>query len=270
VVEHCLEALLCQPKIVVFAHHRDVVAQIAAGIREGGFEVRTATGEDSTKMRDAAVQWFQNTDFRGAVVCSIYAMGEGHTLTASSQVIVGELDWVPGKLCQAEDRLHRFGQHDSVLVQHIVLDGSLDARMAEMLIEKQAIIEKALNNGGPLPSMDADDELPLPRNVADRANTLVPGVAQNKDIDGNDLLSPEQIEAVHQAMKILAGYCDGARELDGQGFSKLDTSWGHTLAGLPKLSQRQAFSGRKLAVRYQRQLPANLVAIIKGQADDDR
>jgi hypothetical protein len=34
---------------------------------------------------------------------------------------------------------------NSVLVQHLVLDGSLDARMANTLIEKQEVIEKALD-----------------------------------------------------------------------------------------------------------------------------
>ena len=51
-------------------------------------------------------------------------------------------------MTQAEDRCHRIGQKDSVLVQHIVLDGSLDAKMAKRLIEKQHVIEATLNGGG--------------------------------------------------------------------------------------------------------------------------
>ena len=56
------------------------------------------------------------------------------------------LDWVPGNMSQAEDRCHRIGQEDSVLVQHLVVDGSIDARMAEALVGKQKVLDKALDN----------------------------------------------------------------------------------------------------------------------------
>jgi SWI/SNF-related matrix-associated actin-dependent regulator 1 of chromatin subfamily A len=47
-------------------------------------------------------------------------------LTAASYVLFAELDWRPAMVTQAEDRLHRIGQEESVLVQHVVFDGSLD------------------------------------------------------------------------------------------------------------------------------------------------
>jgi SWI/SNF-related matrix-associated actin-dependent regulator 1 of chromatin subfamily A len=60
-------------------------------------------------------------------------------------VVFSELDWVPGIMSQAEDRAHRIGQRNSVLVQHIVFDGSLDAAVAQTLVRKQAVIEQALD-----------------------------------------------------------------------------------------------------------------------------
>ena len=68
------------------------------------------------------------------------------TLTASSHVVFVELDWVPGTLTKAEDRLHRIGQEaSSVLIQHLVLEDSIDAYMAKKVIAKQKQIDKALN-----------------------------------------------------------------------------------------------------------------------------
>jgi SNF2 family DNA or RNA helicase len=46
---------------------------------------------------------------------------------------------------QAEDRCHRIGQKESVLVQHLILEGSLDERVIGVLIAKQEIIDKALD-----------------------------------------------------------------------------------------------------------------------------
>ena len=37
-----------------------------------------------------------------------------------------ELDWTPSSITQAEDRAHRIGQRNNVLIQHLVYDGSLD------------------------------------------------------------------------------------------------------------------------------------------------
>jgi SWI/SNF-related matrix-associated actin-dependent regulator 1 of chromatin subfamily A len=73
---------------------------------------------------------------------SITAAGFGLTLTAAAHVVFAELDWVPANLTQAEDRTHRIGQQDSVLVQHLVLQDSLDARMVRTLIRKQRIVDR--------------------------------------------------------------------------------------------------------------------------------
>ena len=52
---------------------------------------------------------------------------------------------MPANLTQAEDRTHRLGQRDSVLVQHLVLQGSLDARMVGTLIKKQRVIDQVVD-----------------------------------------------------------------------------------------------------------------------------
>jgi hypothetical protein len=44
------------------------------------------------------------------------------------------------KRSQAEDRLHRMGQIERVLVQHLMLEGSFDGRMAGSVT---AMIERA-------------------------------------------------------------------------------------------------------------------------------
>jgi SWI/SNF-related matrix-associated actin-dependent regulator 1 of chromatin subfamily A len=130
-------------KIVFFAHHHDVIDSVMAEF--SGVAVKF-TGETNMDDRQLAVDTFQTNPKCQLFVASITAAGVGITLTASSHVIFGELDWVPGNVSQAEDRCHRIGQHDSVLVQHVVLDGSLDALMARRLIEKQQVIDAALNN----------------------------------------------------------------------------------------------------------------------------
>jgi hypothetical protein len=70
----------------------------------------------------------------------------GHYSYAASTVIFAELNWVPGNLAQAEARAHRIGQRDSVLVQLLVLNDSLEARMAELVLAKMDIIRATSMN----------------------------------------------------------------------------------------------------------------------------
>ena len=133
-------------KVVVFAHHHEVIDGLVAGLR--GFGVVHLDGRDSPTARDAAVTAFQNDPKVRVFVGGIRAAGLGLTLTAASTVIMVELDWNPSALVQAEDRCHRIGQRDSVLVQHLVIDGSIDARMSRVLIEKMATAKSARDGPG--------------------------------------------------------------------------------------------------------------------------
>ena len=186
-------------------------------------------------------------------VGGIQAAGVGITLTAASHVVFAELDWVPGNLAQAEDRCHRIGQVDSVLVQHLVLDGSMDARMAQIIVEKMDVIAAAVDAKG------ADTALVAPKPLQAPEKPV-----QAPPSNGADQLTGQQVQAVHDALRIIAGLCDGAQALDGYGFNKLDTDFGHDLAMRVSLSQKQAAYGRKLVIKYQRQIPAELLAIVKG------
>lgn len=141
-ISHVKELLDSNNKIVVFAHHREVIEKLMRGL--GSIAVQL-TGADKDKDRQESVDRFQNDPEVRVFVGSIGAAGVGHTLTASSLVVFAELDWVPAKLIQGEDRCHRIGQTDSVLVQHFVLQGSIDASMADKIVDKQQMIDEALD-----------------------------------------------------------------------------------------------------------------------------
>ena len=51
---------------------------------------------------------------------------------------------LPAELTQCEDRAHRITQIENVLVEHLVLEGSLDAYMLESVIAKQANLDEVL------------------------------------------------------------------------------------------------------------------------------
>jgi SWI/SNF-related matrix-associated actin-dependent regulator 1 of chromatin subfamily A len=142
VIEHLTECLDSEAKVVCFIHHHDV----AHALKEAFPTAAVLTGEIGMTQRQVEVDRFMTDPACRLFIGSIQAAGVGLTLTAASHVVFAELDWVPGNISQAEDRLHRIGQTNSVLVQHLVFDGSIDARMAAVIIEKQAVIEAAIDN----------------------------------------------------------------------------------------------------------------------------
>ena len=67
-------------------------------------------------------------------------------------------------------------------------------------------------------------------------------------------MTPKQ---VIDSLVYLAGCCDGARELDGAGFNKVDSSFGKDLAGKAQrfgLTVKQMEAARKMLVKYGKQL----------------
>ena len=253
VIEHLKTALETEGhKVVVFAHHRDVVRAIMGALRESDIRAVSVTGETGMMERQRNVDEFQQ-DFETRVfVGNIQAAGVGLTLTAAAHVVFAELDWVPGNVTQAEDRCHRIGQRDSVLVEHLVLDGSLDARMARTLIDKQAVIDQALD--AERPALALESEAPTKERAATES------VTRSKVELLAARMTRETAEMVHRGLAILAGSdIDHARELNGIGFSKMDVAIGHSLASQSILTPKQAVLGAKLCTKYRRQLPGDIV-----------
>ena len=250
VVAHVLDALETTGKVVLFAHHHDVIAALRDGLAEYGPVV--LTGETEMADRQAAVDRFQADPACRVFIGSITAAGVGITLTASSHVVFAELDWVPGNVTQAEDRTHRIGQRESVLVQHVVLDGSLDARMAQTLVEKQDVLDRALDR-------ETEWELPALPAPAASGSTSRGRVAQLAE-----RMTDEGRVIVHEALRTIAGMCDGARAIDGHGFNKIDAAVGKSLAEAATLTNRQSALGLIVVRKYSRQLGPEMAAALAG------
>lgn len=130
-----------ESKILVFGHHKDVLLPLHAAFPWSVL----ITGSTPAGDRQSICDKFQNHAQVNPFFGSTRACGEGLNLTAAKMVVFVEEDWSPGKVSQAEDRCHRIGQRDNVLVKHYVLPGGVGARMLQVTLEKQELIDRALN-----------------------------------------------------------------------------------------------------------------------------
>lgn len=269
VVEHVRGLLEELDKLVLFAHHRDVIDRLVEEFADAGAVKLYGGMSDADK--DAAVQAFQNDPKCRLFVGGIKAAGVGLTLTAASNVVFAEQDWVPGVLSQCEDRCHRIGQKESVLCQHLVLEGSLDARMIKVAVRKQETLDRVLDVGmADVPAVEVDyAAVAFPTSVtvpdaapqaakAPKQKSLALGRVEDEVDRMAKRVTPEDAEAALEAMQQLAGMDgDHARDRNDVGFSKVDVEFGHKLARCASLSPRQAVFAVKLANKYRRQVGAH-------------
>ena len=234
VIEHLKDI---DSKVVVFAHHKSVVNAL---YEELGDEAVVLVGDTKMEDRQDAVDRFQNDPKVKYFIGSIMAAGVGITLTSSSHVVFAELDWVPGVINQCEDRCARIGQKNNVLVQHLVLEESLDAKIAKTLTKKQEVIDKAL-----------DLEYSLSE----------PVTPEEKEVEYKDVhsfkgsFSQEDKNELLNKLRFLANFDeDGARQMNNVGFNKIDSHIGKSLASQLFLSDKQAYVAEKILKKYKGQL----------------
>lgn len=131
-------------KLVVMVHHQDALDAVAALFEPE--EVVCLSGQSSPKQRQDAVRQFQRDPAVKVFIGAIGAAGVGITLTAARRMILLESGWTPALIEQAEDRIHRIGQMQPVLVEHFAIRGSVDARQFEIQAQKTATISAIMGN----------------------------------------------------------------------------------------------------------------------------
>ena len=126
-------------KLIVFANLREVQQALLKKAGDMGIPHVHILGDDSAEDRTRAVQSFQTDPKVQFAICSLKAAGVGVTLTAASDVLMVEQDWTPANLDQAEDRAHRMGQKNSVNVVYLVMQGTIDQKLSEVIEHKRKI-----------------------------------------------------------------------------------------------------------------------------------
>lgn len=137
-------------KLVVFAHHREIIDTLAETFK-GAAVVK---GEMTAEAKHKAVERFQNYSDCKLFIGSIQAAGVGLTLTAASDVAFIEYPWRPADFDQAADRCHRMGQINSVTVwclkATIPRKETIDDRILGVISRKRRTVDQALDGKKPI------------------------------------------------------------------------------------------------------------------------
>lgn len=130
-------------KLVLFGHHKSIIAELVAATREAGYGVVSLTGDSSKAERRQAETRFQTEEDVRLFVGNMEAAGVAITLTAASDVAFCELPWRPGDIKQASDRVHRIGQENHVTVWYLLAANTIEETIAKMLDAKSEVVDAA-------------------------------------------------------------------------------------------------------------------------------
>lgn len=131
-------------KVVVAAHHREIVSELAH--KFGGLKIQG--GQDVAEVEEHKRR-FQELPVEQApvIVLSIQAAKTGHTLTAAQDVLFCELPWNWADVEQTYSRCHRLGQKGSVTATYMLAANTVDEDIYDLVQRKRDVVSAATDGG---------------------------------------------------------------------------------------------------------------------------
>lgn len=139
--------LEAEEKLVLFAHHHEVIDSLKKHLGKGAVII---DGRVPVTKRLGIVDQFQNDPKIRAFIGQTKAAGVGLTLTAAKDTLTTELEWTSTAHDQAEDRVHRIGQRNSVGAYYVIVEHTIEQRIASILDKKRGIISSILDGEDPV------------------------------------------------------------------------------------------------------------------------
>ena len=217
-------------KVIVFSCFDEPLRSLA---KDFGDAAVLLTGRTPTNKRQALVDRFQEDETVRVFLANIIAGGIGLNLTAASQVVFNDLDWVPANHWQAEDRAYRIGQTRTVNVNvtYLVGTGTVDDFVQSVLETKGALVNAVVEGKALAADLSGSvlDELEralraISPGLADTPATIVDAdvierllreasdtlrAHESRPKEGAVSRRPEDIDALRRALEALARVLSG-------------------------------------------------------------
>ncbi|MEA3361651.1 MAG: DEAD/DEAH box helicase [Thermodesulfobacteriota bacterium] len=141
-------------KVVIFSEWVRMNHIISRMLRDNDIGFVELNGKVPVAKRTRLIEEFESND-TCQVFLSTEAGGVGLNLQAADSVINFELPWNPAKKNQRIGRIDRLGQKSEQLtVINLIMQESIETRIADGLLLKQNLFEGVLNNTSSLDSVD--------------------------------------------------------------------------------------------------------------------
>ncbi len=136
VVEH--------PKIILYAHHKAVIAALMVEL--ANYNPVLHTGGMKTENKEESKRIFMEDKHARIFVGQLDTMeGVDGLQSVCSDVVFAEPAWTPGRNEQCVDRAHRIGQHDNVVAHFLLVEGSFNEKVLNVVLSKAEDIHTVID-----------------------------------------------------------------------------------------------------------------------------
>ncbi|MEU9954318.1 DEAD/DEAH box helicase [Streptomyces sp. NPDC050982] len=144
--------------VLVFTQYVRMARLIEQHLSARGVTSQFLHGGTPVPEREAMVQRFQDGEVP-VFLLSLKAAGTGLNLTRAEHVVHYDRWWNPAVEAQATDRAYRIGQTRPVQVHRLIAEGTIEDRIADMLVRKRELADSVLAAGESALTELTDSEL---------------------------------------------------------------------------------------------------------------
>lgn len=148
VVEEARNYLSNGHKIVVFTEFRGTLAALMNRFEKAGIDQYVVHGGIELTDRAFAQDAFTSHPRPCVFLATRQSCGIGLTLTAADVLFFVDKPFGPGKVQQAEDRIHRIGAKDSVTIVDFICAGTYEEQIEKSTERKGEAIDELIPNAG--------------------------------------------------------------------------------------------------------------------------
>ncbi|QEV10068.1 ATP-dependent helicase [Streptomyces prasinus] len=146
-LDELLDTVLAErSRVLVFTQYVRMARLLERHLAARGVPSQFLHGGTPVAEREAMVRRFQE----GGVpvfLLSLKAAGTGLNLTRAEHVVHYDRWWNPAVEAQATDRAYRIGQTRPVQVHRLIAEGTIEDRIADLLVRKRELADAVLGSG---------------------------------------------------------------------------------------------------------------------------
>ncbi|MET8578666.1 SNF2-related protein [Streptomyces sp. NPDC005012] len=143
---------------LVFTQYVTMARLLERHLTTRGIPALLLHGGTPVAERERLVRRFQDGE-APVFLLSLKAAGTGLNLTRAEHVVHYDRWWNPAVEAQATDRAHRIGQTRPVQVHRMIVEGTVEDRIAALLEAKKELADAVLGSGEQVLARLSDDEL---------------------------------------------------------------------------------------------------------------
>jgi len=129
--------------VVAWVYHHKVADVLEEELKSRGLRCIVVDGRKSPDKRFQDIYDFNHGQY-DVLIAGLKSVNHGFTITGSNTAVFVQTNYTPTDMRQAEDRIHRIGQEDDVLILYLVGEETGEEHVLQRWLSKEQIAKDIL------------------------------------------------------------------------------------------------------------------------------